>query len=55
LFNDLGLSWTDSLEIAGLAALLSLAKSILALNIGAKGTAQLGTETYVNETPPPPK
>ncbi len=46
-FDGLGLSFLDSLKIAGLAAAASALKSLLALNIGG-GTAQLGADTYDN-------
>lgn len=44
-FDNLGLGWQDSLKIAGFAALGSLVKNILAINVGGE-SPQLGTETY---------
>ena len=49
IFSGVDADWTDALKVAGLAALLSLGKSILALNFGSDNTAQLGADTYVNK------
>ncbi len=50
-FDGLGLSFLDSLKIAGLAAAASALKSLLALQIGSDSTAQLGADTYDNTKP----
>ncbi len=47
-FDGIGLSFLDSLKIAGLAAGASVLKSVLALGIGSSNTAQLGPTTYAN-------
>jgi hypothetical protein len=46
VFDSLGLGWQDALKVAGFAALLSVAKSILAIAATQNGTAQLGVNTY---------
>lgn len=51
VFDNLGLGWKDALKVAGFAALLSVAKNILALQIGEDNTGQLGADTYVNKDP----
>lgn len=51
VFDNLGLGWKDALKVAGFAALLSVAKNILALQIGEDNTGQLGADTYVNKEP----
>lgn len=52
-FDGLGLSFTDSLKIAGLAAGAAVLKAVLALGVGSDNTAQLGADTYVNNEPRP--
>ncbi len=51
VFDDLGLGWQDALKVALFAALASVAKNLLALQIGSDNTGQLGADTYVNKEP----
>ncbi len=51
VFDDLGLGWQDALKVALFAALASVAKNLLALQIGNDNTGQLGADTYVNKEP----
>jgi hypothetical protein len=52
VFDNLGLGWQDALKVAAFAALASVAKNILALQVGNDNTGQLGADTYVNVEPP---
>lgn len=49
VFDSLGLDWVNALEIAGMAALAAVAKSILAIAATKNGTPQLGVTTYNSE------
>lgn len=51
VFDNLGLGWQEALKVAAFAALLSVAKNIIALNVGNDNTGQLGADTYVNQDP----
>lgn len=49
LFDNLGLSWQDALKVAGMAALASVVKSVLAIAATQNSTPQLGVDTYDNK------
>lgn len=48
IFDNLGLSWVDALKVAGMAALASVVKVVLAIAATHNSTPQLGVETYEN-------
>lgn len=52
IFDNLGLNWEDALKIAGVSALASAAKTLLAIAITHNSTPQLGVNTYDNNPDP---
>lgn len=53
LFTNFGADWTDALKVAGFAALASVLKNIVAINIGSTDSPQaMPGATYGYEDPP---